>query len=216
MVELDIVDWCDFVRGVVDSETEQQMRRQLETAQTSVASTVVMLQRVAETGRSEAENALPSHAIRIAKAIASCPRKESASPVPKRSLLRRLVCSVTFDSLLQPAPAGTRNLAADHRQLFMEAGGYRVDLQLEHELEPSSTVAVGQVMSATNVHRDFSRIPVLIFSGENQISQTLTSPHGEFQFEGLPREALELCMVIGEDFLEIPVPIGSETPGETP
>jgi len=130
------------------------------------------------------------------------------------SLLRRLRCAITFDSQLQPAPVGSRNLATDSRQLVMETEGYRIDIQLEHEQEPRGTSAVGQVMSAGDRGKGFSGIPVLIFSGSKEINQTLTSSFGEFQFEGLPRENLELCIVVGEDFLEVPLPIDHATNAE--
>ncbi|MEM7351009.1 MAG: hypothetical protein AAF657_09405, partial [Acidobacteriota bacterium] len=148
------------------------------------------------------------HAVRIAKAIASVRRPESAShtaTAPQRGLaaLRRLRLAITFDSLLAPAPVGTRNLASHHRQIILEVEGYRVDLAVE--LERRGTVAVGQVTSTYDEAKTFEGVPILVFAGEREIDHGLTSPHGEFQFEGLPQDELELCMVVGEDFLEIPL-----------
>ena len=204
MTKFDITEWSDFARGAVDPEDEALMREHLATASPATRRTVEILCRVAEVGRSDHEDPVPEHAVRIAKAIASVPRRQAAPD--RASLWRRLRCAVTFDSLLEPAPAGTRNLEGAVREVVFEADSYRVDLRLEHELEPRSTVVVGQITSG-GAARPMSRLPVFVFSGKDEIGQTLTSEYGEFQFEALPREPLELCVVAGEDFLEIPLDV---------
>ncbi len=207
MAKFDITDWSDFVRGVANPKDEETMRQLLAPTDPDAAETtkvVESLRRVANVGLADAENPVPAHAVRIAKTIAS-----SRQPLDRRdqrqSMRRRLRCRVTFDSLLQPAPAGTRDLDRSHRTMVFEADSYRVDLRLEHELEPRSAVAVGQVTQPDEQQDPLAKIPVLVFAGQDEIDRTLTSRFGEFHFEGLPRQPLDLCLLIGEDFVELPL-----------
>ncbi|MEM7354623.1 MAG: hypothetical protein AAF657_27695, partial [Acidobacteriota bacterium] len=105
MAEFDISDWSDFVRGVVNPETAERMRHHLESAPAATRRRVAALERVAELGQADRDDTVPAHAVRIAKAIASVRRPESAShtaTAPQRGLaaLRRLRLAITFDSLL--------------------------------------------------------------------------------------------------------------------
>ncbi|MCP3961403.1 MAG: hypothetical protein GY719_26450 [bacterium] len=206
MTRYDITEWSDFVREVTDPETEEQMREHLAVASVRVQRVVATLRRVAEVGLMDARDAVPEHAVRIAKAIASVPRVTPHERDSEgASVLRRLLCTVAFDSRLQPASAGTRDLEGSHRQMVYEAEGYRIDVRMEQELESQGTVAVGQVSRHDEGARPLARVPVLVFSGMDEIGHTVTSRFGEFQFEGLPRRDLDLCLVVGEDFLEIPL-----------
>lgn len=218
MADFDITEWSDFVRGLVDPETAERMRAHLDSAPAATRRRVDALRRIAALGRADEENAAPNYAVRIAKALASVQRpassaadspKPAAAPQSPVASLRRLRLTITFDSQLEPAPAGRRNLVSSHRQIVLETEGYRVDLQLEHEVEPQGTVAVGQVMNTREAATSFPRVPVLVFSGQHEIDRTITSRFGEFQFEGLPRKDLELCLIVGEDFLEIPLCSGT-------
>ncbi len=211
MAKFDITDWSDFVRGVATPEDEETMRQLLApTARDAVTTTELAesLSRVAAVGRSDIKDPVPPHAVRIAKAIATT-RQAVAQQARRSSLLKRLRCAVTFDSLLQPAPAGTRDLDRSHRTMVFEANSYRVDLRLEQELEPRSAVAVGQVTQSDADKGPLPRVPVLIFAGQDEVDRTVTSRFGEFHFEGLPRRRLDLCLVIGEDFVELPLDLGS-------
>ena len=205
MTRFDIHDWSDFVRGTAAPDKAEQMREHLASASPATRRTVDLLRRVTEVGRSDHESPVPEHALRIAKAIGSVPRSADDAQ-PDSPLWRRLRGTLTFDSLSQAAPAGTRNLEGSHREVVFEAESYRVDLRLEQEIEPRSTTAVGQVTRGDSA-QPIAQAPVLVFSGPQEIGRTLTSRYGEFQFEALPRKALDLCVVAGEDFLEIPLEI---------
>ncbi len=203
MTRFDITEWSDFIRGTADPDKAERMREHLASASPATRRTVDALRRVTEVGRSDHASPVPEHAVRIAKAIASVPRREDAA-ADSGSRWRRLRLTLAFDSLAQPAPAGTRNPEGSHREVVLEAESYRVDLRLEHELEPRGTTAVGQITHGDASH-PISLVPVLVFSGPDEIGRTLTSRYGEFQFEALPHKTLDLCVVAGEDFLEIPI-----------
>ncbi len=218
MSEFNIGQWSDLVRGVADPEMADQMQEHLQES-ASARGTVAALRRVAAVGRSDHDSPVPAGAVRIAKAIGSTSR---AGAVPK---VRRIPFMVTFDSLLEAAPAGSRGAQQSHRELTFEAQGYSIDLRLEHETAPSSEgflgtlparqVVVGQLLKRDGDDhptdpcgdgaRPVSRAPVFVFSGEHLIGKAVTGNHGEFQVEGLPRESLDLCLVAGEDYLEMPL-----------
>ncbi len=220
MSEFNITQWCDFVRGVGDPEKAEQMRDHLEAGSTAARSIVEAMRSGADVGRSDSESPVPLDAVRIAKAIGGTSRANAAPTV------RRIPCLLAFDSLLEAAPAGSRNLQQSHRELTFTARGYSVDLRLEQEIEPPNMVMVGQLLrqrdeyasaareirpsreghtDRDNAPQPVSRAPVLVYSGERLIGKAVTGIHGEFQVEGLPRESLDLCVVAGEDFLELPL-----------
>ncbi len=232
MTEFDITQWTDFVRGVVDPETEASMREHLASSPGRTRSMVAALRRVAAVGRSDGESPVPIGALRIAKALAGTVR---GAAVPR---IRRLPLATVFDCWLAPAPAGARSLGECHRQLTLEAQGYSIDLRLEPEsgppgegflgAPPARRVVVGQLLrrgadgagradvaagdlprgavAAPVEARPVFRAPVFAFEGERLIAKAVTSSHGEFQLEGLPTTALDLCLLAGDDFLELPLP----------
>ncbi len=213
MAEFDISEWSDFVRGTADPAVEARMRRHLDSEASSSSRRIVeTLRWAADVGRSDHQDPVPAHAVRIAKAIASQGRDvaRSSRTVP---LLQRLRGTLVFDSWLQPAPAGTRDLGGSHRRVIFEAEDYRIQVRLEGE--PRSAVAVGQVTSGGEAGRPLSRIPVLVFSGKEMIDRAVTSRYGEFQFEELPHQSLDLCLAVGEDFLEIPLDLERSAGEET-
>ncbi len=209
--KFDITQWGDFVRGVADPEAEETMREQLASDPGASRGAVEALRQVAAVGRWDAEHPVPDHAVRIAKAIGSLRRRGAPEPSVERvSILRRLPFAVAFDSLLQPAVAGTRDLQTLHRQLVFEAEGYSVDVRMEHELEPPSAVVVGQVLSREDEARPVEGMPVLLVSDQQVVGRTVTGTYGEFQAEGLPRDPLSLYLLAGsEECLELPVALDS-------
>ncbi len=208
MTTFDIKDWADFVRGVGDPEAADGMRAHLE-SDPAARKTVAALRRVVALGRSDQRHAPPESAVRLAKVVGGLPRPRTAAGAPPgRPRFRLLPATVTFDSRLAPAPVGTRSLESDHRRVRFAAGGYHVDVRLEGELRPPSTVVVGQIVTepgSPEAAHPIARAPVFAFSGDRLVGQALSGPHGEFQLEGLPREPLELCLVAGEDFLQLPL-----------
>lgn len=214
----DITDWCDYVRGVADPERMEAMVSMAEAGE-APSRLIDTLSLVAEVGQLDSTLEVPEHAVRVAKAAGSLRRPTSvveAEPgffSPSR-LLRFLPFSITFDSLTQPAAAGTRNLQVADRQLSVEAEGFKVDLRLEHDTEPNSTVVVGQLL-----HRDreqgivstspISDVPVLAVEEGRIVGRSLTGRFGEFQAEGLPNKLSSLCLLVGPDeCIELPIGAG--------
>ena len=198
MPKFDITDWSNFVRGVVSPDSECAMREHL--GQSGRARRQVeLLQRVAEVAQADQEQQIPEHALRIAKALGSLRRPAEASS----GLRRYLPFEITFDSLLEPVAAGTRNLQAQDRQLVFQADPYLLDLRLEHETS-SSTVLVGQLLR--DAAEPVAEVPFLVYADDQVVGRSQTSDFGELQVEGLPRQSLRLCLLIdSEKCLEVPL-----------
>ena len=215
---LDITDWCDYVRGVAEPERMEAMVSMIEAGE-APSQLIDRLSLVAEVGHLDSTVEVPEHAVRVAKAAGSLRRPravdeaESGFFSPGR-LLRFLSFSITFDSLEQPAVAGTRNLQVADRQLSFEAEDFKVDLRLEHDTEPNSTVVVGQLLhrggeEGSSTTTPVVDVPVLAVEEGRIVGRSLTGRFGEFQAEGLPNKSLSLCLLVGpNECLELPVGAG--------
>jgi hypothetical protein len=206
--DYDITEWCDFVRGLVDSDRARAMSETLASAPRRTRRRVEALRRVAEVGRADAELEIPAHALRGAKAIGSLWRPASAEePEGARGgLLKYLPFTVAFDSFHQPAAVGTRDLQASDRQMIFDAASYRVDVRMEHETNPPSTVLVGELLRGA---RPVPRVPVMVLAGDRVVGRSLTGRFGEFQAEGLPADPLRLCLLLDDEEC-IDLPLGEE------
>jgi len=211
MPRFDITQWCDFVRGVTDPATEQAMRDHLESGASQARRQVELLRRVASVGRHDLALAIPDYAVRGAKAIGSL-RRQHQVPTLTDAILRYLPFSITFDSQHQPAPVGTRDIQSANRQLIFKAEDFTVDVQLEHESDPPTTVVVGQLLRCRGTTRPVPEVPVFVVSGDRIVGRSLTGRFGEFQAEGLPRDALDLCLVVAETKC-LKLPLGTEQVG---
>ena len=220
MTRFKITDWCDFVRGVADPQQGADMRRELE-AGDAPSRMIDMLSLVAEVGQLDSALEIPEHAVRVAKAAGSLARPqdrpETADETGLGKLLRYLPFSITFDSFAEPALAGTRSLQGADRRLSVEAEAYKIDLRVEHDTEPQSTVVVGQLLRRspgaeregtewTDAEDPMQDIPVLALEAGRIVGRSKTGRFGEFQAEGLPNEALSLCLLVGTDeCIELPL-----------
>jgi len=203
--DYDVTEWCDFVRGLVDSGRARAMSETLASAPRRTRRRVEALRRVAAVGRADAELEIPEHALRGAKAIGGLRRPESADGA-RGGLLKYLPFTVAFDSLRQPAAVGTRDLQASDRQMIFDAESYRVDVRMEHETSPPSTVLVGELLRGA---RPVPRVPVMVLAGDRVVGRSLTGKFGEFQAEGLPADPLRLCLLLDDEQC-IDLPLGEE------
>lgn len=191
----DIGQWCDYVRGLLDANTEAQMRMHLESSTKDRLQTMA-LQRVADLAEFDRTQAPPAWAVRSVKALGSLSRgEETARP----SLLQRLVMSLSFDSLASPALVGTRDAQAHDRQMVFTAGSYRVDLRIEPEADFQSAVLVGQLMKTDGELVPLVDIPVLARKAGRVVGHAKSGPFGEFQAAGLPASGVDLCLLLEDD-----------------
>ncbi len=204
MSQFDLIQWCDFVRGVADDEEAESMQRALLGGSQDAHHDVDMLRRVAEVIEADQTQPVPEHAVRMAKAIGSLQRPESAPTGPGllSKVLRYLPFEVSFDSALQPSAAGTRGLQTHDRHVSFEANGFLVDLRIERDHDTTSVV--GQVLQEAAEGTDDEVVPVpylsIVSMQERRIvGQSVTGEMGEFQAEDLPQENLKLCFLVNDD-----------------
>ena len=233
MSERKMIEWCDFVRGVADPDTADRLRDRLVDGSATEQNIVETLRHVAAVGLSDSETPVPPSAVRIAKAIASTPRADAAPQVRRVSCLlafdslleaapagtrslqqahreltfkaRGYSVDVRLEHELEPPNAGLQSIPPG-RQVV-------VGQLLRHSAEePTGSRTSGDAGRAAEGQdprdeelRPVIRAPVFVFSGESMIGKAVTGDHGEFQVEGLPRDSLDLCLMAGEDFLELPL-----------
>lgn len=199
----DLTDLCDFARGVCDPRTATEIEAALEHTPRA-RQAVNLFERVATVARQDALDDVPAHALRVAKAAASVRRP--ADSAGRRSLPFSLI----FDSLLQPAASGTRDVHTSHRLLTFRAADYRIHVRLETETSHShGQVVVGQLLRQQDTARPVSDAPLLVLHGDDVVGRALTSRFGEFQAVGLPSGPLRLCLLPGRND-QIDIPLGRE------
>ena len=218
-MRFDIAHWIDFVRGMAEPELEEEMRRRLASGTERPRAEEERWRRLAVLGCKDVERQVPEAALRGARAIGSLCRSGESEPQ-----FERLGFDVVFDSLTQAA-VGTRGpgLAAVMagrpadavRHLVLEADSYTVDVRFEPRPDPRLTVrpggfagavVAGQILHRNGETKPIPRTPVLVFAGDTIVHSTLSSDSGEFHVEGLPRESLKLCLLVGRRHcIEIPL-----------
>ncbi len=206
MSEFNVVQWCDFVRGVGDAKEESAMREHLA-SDPKAQRTVELLCRVRSVAEADDAFPIPDYALRIVKAAASVSRRPDE--VPAASAWSFLPFRVAFDSFRAPALAGPRDLHASYRQVQFQTDEYSLDVRLEHSPGPEGTAVIGQILKLGDEPAPMAEIPVLVASEGRVVERSLTSRFGEFHAEDLPKSALRLYALVGEDSC-IAVPLESD------
>lgn len=211
MKKTDDIRWVDFVRGVADPETEQELRARLSAG--AGEEEARCWRHVAALGRSEAEGEITREGdlVRLVKAMGRLPRSPQAGPLPRP--LAWLRARLVFSSGGQPSPAGARGHEAPARHLVFETEGFVVDVRFERYLEggaapgaSSSGIVNGQIFRQADRPRPVPRTPVLVFDGVEIVRSTSCDDAGEFQAENLPTGDLRLCLLVGQGAcIEIPL-----------
>ncbi len=224
MTRVDLADWCDLVRGVIAPAREQQLQKLLEVGDPESQRTFKIWQQVAVLARQDQMLEIPPQAEWGAKAIAALRRPAEARPAEARpakarpakssteglfehlgSWWRRLPVTTVFDSLLEPAPAGTRDLHSPYRQLLFESPEYTVDVRWEHETDQQHGVLIGQVLRRSSPPQAATQLPIYVL-GDEILARAQTNRFGEFLADNLPKRPLRLCVIVGErDCLELPL-----------
>jgi hypothetical protein len=178
-------EWTDFVRGVTDPGTRAAMTAHLETGCASCAKAADTLRRVSDILAGESRYQVPEHAVRCARAIFASQRPQ---------LLRgpRLAVQLLYDSIREPLPVGIRARDQLTRRALYQAGGFFLDLRLEHEPGSPLLNLVGQLANRDVPAQSSSGILVLLTAGNNVVARTLTNRFGEFQMEYEPSPNLRL------------------------
>jgi hypothetical protein len=99
--------------------------------------------------------------------------------------IRRItkVARLVFDTLLQPLPAGIRQLQPDTRQLVYEAPALTADIAFERFPDSPRTMLTGQIMRTNSPQIPLNGVPVVLKGEQGLVGLMITNEAGEFSFE---------------------------------
>lgn len=185
MKHYSLEQWTDFVRGATDEATRAAMTAHLQVGCTRCAKAAETLRRVGKILAGEAKYQVPEHAVRCARAI-------FASQRPQFMRIPRLAVQLIYDSLREPLPAGIRARDQLTRRALYQAGGFFLDLRLEHASGSPMLNLVGQLANRDMPAESSCGVLVLLTAGNDVVGRTLTNRFGEFQMEYEPVPNLRL------------------------
>jgi len=195
----EVAEWADYVRSQVSPEQSGEMLGHLRSGCTRCKGVEEQLSRLVAVCARERSFEVPLHAERSVKAMFALNRQ------PRVSALRRILATLVYDSLNDPQPVGVRMGHQINRHVLFDAGDYSVDLRFEHEKGSASMVLVGQIANRKTPEDLMSHFPVILVSGNQELSRSLSNSFGEFQLEYTPREELHLLVPLGMKGQELEV-----------
>ena len=154
-----------------------------------------MLGNVAAIARKDAAYEPPLSVIRLARAIYQ-PQK------PERTLAR-----LVFDSFREPLPAGVRTQDRQSRHALYEAGGYCVDIRLEHQRPADIATLVGQLADRDHPGVDADDVRVELMTRKEILASANCNRFGEFQLDYRPAPALRLNVILGSSGKRLELPL---------
>ena len=179
-------------------EQTAKMQLHLDDGCPKCSKTLRMWRSVLEFATREASYQPPESVVRSAK--------EAFAQQTRRPGSRRqgMLASLVFDSFRQPMPAGLRASRPPARQLMYSIGDYMVDVRVQGSLKRVSLV--GQVLNSSRPQEALKCLPVVLLRGDQPLTQSITSPLGEFEFEFEPVKDLRLAIGLdAESSLLVPL-----------
>jgi len=195
MSHFDLEQWTDFSRGVDRDIDRSAMEMHLATGCPRCGRLVKMFGSVAAIARLEAAYEPPVSAIRLARAIYQ-PHK------PERTLAR-----LVFDSFSEPMLAGVRSQDRQTRHALYEAGGYCVDLRLEHQRPADLATIVGQLADRDHPGTDADDVRVELKTRKGILASATCNRFGEFQLDYRPAPSLRLDVILGASGRRLELPL---------
>jgi hypothetical protein len=183
-----IWDWADFARGMANDTATAAMQAHLSSGCSRCERSVRVLRGVSAAARGEGQHEPPDRAMRYAKALFSLHRPEKVG-------FARLVGRLVHDSAFAPLPAGMRadgQAEQATRHLLYEAGGYYLDVQVEHQPESGRVSLVGQIAARNNTDANTANLPVWLLDRSSLVASTISNRFGEFQLDCAPTRNLLL------------------------
>jgi hypothetical protein len=195
MSHFDIEQWTDYSRGMDRDIDRSAMDTHLLTGCQRCSRLVNMLGSVAAIARMDMGYEPPASTIRLAKAI--------YQPLKPERTLARLV----FDSFREPLPAGVRTQDRQTRHALYEAGGYCVDLRLEHQRPADMATLVGQLADREHPGVDADDVRVELKTPKQILATANCNRFGEFQLDYRPAPALRLDVILGSSGRRLELPL---------
>ena len=199
MSHFDLEQWADFSRGLDRDIDRSAMESHLSAGCDRCSHLMKMLGNVAAVARRDASYEPPLSVIRLARAIYQ-PQK------PERTLAR-----LVFDSFREPLPAGVRTQDRQTRHALYEAGGYCVDIRLEHQRPADIATLVGQLADRDHPGVDADDVRVVLMTKKEVLASANCNRFGEFQLDYRPAPALRLDVILGSSGKRLELPLGGLT-----
>jgi hypothetical protein len=200
-------EWLDYARALGDRGRREELKAHLAAGCPPCTEALAVWRSVSELASREAAYRPPDSMVRQARGAFAI----FGAAAPRRSL----VAILTFDSFLQPAPAGIRAASRGARHLLYKAGRYVIRLRAE-ETGAGQVAIVGQVVDEELPGTFLPEVTVMAFTGKKAIDQTVTNRLGEFAFDAAPAGGLQLAVGLAENaFLTVALPVAAEG-GDTP
>jgi hypothetical protein len=175
--------WIDLVRGVVTPDDAAVMRQHLDAGCGQCAETYAFWRKLARFIEFERANQAGFRFSRTARTA-------------------RLV----FDTLAQPAVAGTGSTAADGRRLVYEAPPFAIELLLDSHTDPVGLRITGQILEKRRFAARPQGARVSIRNSEGELCATDIDGLGRFQCRIAPRQNVNLTIVLREgELIVIPL-----------
>lgn len=191
MTHYDENQWVDYVRGLADTTNHAELQSHLESGCAECSNTMQLFRRLATVAEHDAQNEVPSHAVRSVKAYFSLQQTER-----QPALVRLLGLNLAFDSFAEPAPVGTRSLDSASRQLVYYGNDYALTLRMNYDSEVS--------LGGELLHRDkgpVSNVPALLMSGHTVLGYSLSGDLGDFHLTCDQENPMRLRMLVDDDEL---------------
>jgi len=188
---ISVEEGIDFVNGAATSDRQTEIQKHLDSGCKRCTDMIATWRMVHEAAASEPDYQPPAGVVRIAKAAFAAFGAEKATGG----------LELLFDSLIQPALAGTRSAASDTRQLLYASGPYLVDLYISQIPQRKIIALTGQLMNSKFPEKLLSEVPVVVTDRKEKTVLVKTNTFGEFRVEIKNSGDLEL---------RLPDPIGKD------
>ncbi len=199
MEHFDAESWVDFVRGVGDSTTSDQISAHLSTGCAVCQASLETWMQVRLVADREMGYAVSDDVVRAVKVeFAAQGRTE-----PQNCVTGRLV----FDSLMQPMVAGIRAGALAARQTVYEVDGLTIDLRVDAQPHTRKISVIGQIFEKGAARARLNDASVVLWTEKGlPILVSKTTELGEFQLEFEAQDNLRLSIQIaGRRPIRIPL-----------
>lgn len=191
-------EWTDYVRGTLESGARARLGDHLSDGCDRCEREMDAFKVVHRLAEADLRSEPPRAAISAAKNMFRVQQLiESSEPT-------RLGLDVSFDSFLTPATSGVRGSHANERHLVFRSPQLLVDLELRAVENGKPVRLRGQLLDAES--KPLAGVPAFLLDRGRISSQDLSGRVGDFSLEADAKSTPRLCLVVGDDLVEVPLP----------
>ena len=190
--------WADYVRGVAQPKTSQDVETHLTSNCPDCTHIYEMWKKLYSVAANEPSLTPPDGAVRMVKLELAARQLPQARPW--------IMATLVFDSLNQPLTAGVRSGPSDSRNLMFNGEGTTVTLVLDTQSQPGTISLIGQVVDKSGAKIAPRQAEIILWTETFQpVAETSCNEFGEFQMEFKAQGRLRLTVEIaGKKSIRIP------------